>query len=351
MIHIILLILKILGCIILGILALLLAALLIVLFVPFRYELSAAYDGAPEAFGKLSWLFGALRVRGSFKDKKLQARASVLWFRVFSMGGETAEAAGDAEKAADDTAEILEEDFDSVLEVPENIPESGTASDKPVSPDLNNPISPEASAEPESPASSKTLGEPGHTASSQAPVETGIKSLPKPKKKAKKEKKPKPKKPGLGERLSKFFERLKKKISSAEKQYEKLVYKKELLERFWNAEFTQRSIVFAKKALFSILRHLRPKDLSGNIHFGFDKPSDTGKVLGYASILYAWYGNSLKLYPDFEKTALDGDIHIQGSVRLYIFLYWGLRGLLNKDLRKLLKYIKHYKGKEETLWQ
>ena len=44
MLHIILLILKILGCIILGILALLLAAVLIVLFVPFKYELSAAYD-------------------------------------------------------------------------------------------------------------------------------------------------------------------------------------------------------------------------------------------------------------------------------------------------------------------
>ena len=48
MVHIILLILKILGCIILGILALLLAALLVALFVPFRYELSAVYDGKSE---------------------------------------------------------------------------------------------------------------------------------------------------------------------------------------------------------------------------------------------------------------------------------------------------------------
>ena len=330
MIHIILLILKILGCIILGILALLLTALLIVLFVPFRYELSATYDGEPKAFGKLSWLFGVLRAQGGFKDKKFQAKVSVLWFRVFGMGEETAQAVGDAEKAVGDTAEILEEDFESFLEVPENIPGSGTASDKSVPPELNNPISPKAPAGPENPASS------------QSPVENEVKSLPK---------RQKSKPPGPGERLSKFFEGLEKRISSAEKQYEKLAHKKELLERFWNAEFTQKSIAFAKKALFSILRHLSPKDLSGNIHFGFDKPSDTGKVLGYASILYAWYGNSLKLYPDFEKATLDGDIHIQGSVRLYIFIYWGLRGLLNRDLRKLLKYIKHYKGKEETLWQ
>ena len=94
MLHIILLILKILGCIILGILALLLAAVLIALFVPFKYELSAAYDGQPEASGKLSWLFGAMKVQGEFKDKKLWARASILWFRIFSMG-ETADAQTD----------------------------------------------------------------------------------------------------------------------------------------------------------------------------------------------------------------------------------------------------------------
>ena len=76
MLHIILLILKILGCIILGILALLLAAVLIVLFVPFKYELSAAYDGQPEASGKLSWLFGAMKVQGEFKDQSFHFMVS-----------------------------------------------------------------------------------------------------------------------------------------------------------------------------------------------------------------------------------------------------------------------------------
>ena len=151
-------------------------------------------------------------------------------------------------------------------------------------------------------------------------------------------------KPGLFERLEKCFEHISKK-------YDALMHKKELAERFWNADFTQGSIVFGKKAIASLFRHVLPKKISGNIHFGFEKPSDTGKILGYASMLYAWYGDSLTLQPDFEQAVLEGKIDIRGSLRLYIFLYWGLRGLLNKDLRKLLRFIKHFKSKEETLWQ
>ena len=81
--HIILLILKIVGYILLGIIGLLLALMLIVLFVPVCYELSGKYDDDPEAEGKVSWLFGALKVQGGFKEKKLRARVNFLWFRLF----------------------------------------------------------------------------------------------------------------------------------------------------------------------------------------------------------------------------------------------------------------------------
>ena len=140
MLHIILLILKILGCIILGILALLLAAVLIVLFVPFKYELSAAYDGNPEASGKLSWLLGAIRVWGEFKDKKLRARASVLWFRIFNM---------------DETADTQTND------VPEETEKSSVSAELPKSPELQEAESLKSDSaesertEPKSPSTAK----------------------------------------------------------------------------------------------------------------------------------------------------------------------------------------------------
>lgn len=342
MLHIILLILKIFGCIILGILALLLAAVLIVLFVPFKYELSAAYDGNPEASGKLSWLFGAIRVWGEFKDKKLRARASVLWFRIFNM---------------DETADTQTND------VPEETEKSSVSAELPKSPELQEAESLKSDSaesertEPKSPSTAKPEADiPADHYEADLPEakvsldeKTGVTERKGRKSKQSKrvEKPPKVKnknKPGLFERLEKRFEHISKK-------YDALMHKKELAERFWNADFTQGSIAFGKKAIASLFRRVLPKKVSGNIHFGFENPSDTGKILGYASMLYAWYGDSLTLQPDFKQAVLEGRIDIRGSLRLYIFLYWGLRGLLNKDLRKLLRFIKHFKSKEETLWQ
>ena len=140
MIHIILLILKILGCIILGILALILAAVLIVLFVPFKYELSAAYSGEPEAEGKLSWLFGALKVRGSFKDKKLRARASILWFRLFCMGENEAKAADAVEEAVSDAESAAKAEAGDILTAAEDVSEEEDAGrGEAASPEGDNP--------------------------------------------------------------------------------------------------------------------------------------------------------------------------------------------------------------------
>lgn len=334
MIHIILLILKILGCIILGILALILAAVLIVLFVPFKYELSAAYDGAPEAGGKLSWLFGALKVRGSFKDKKIRARASILWFRIFSMGEDEEKAADTVQEAAADAEEAVKAETEDILSAPEDIFEEETIGSR-------EAVPPEEEA-----TESSSAGElPAADAEPEEEKKPEIKpeALPEPDKTPEKVKKVKQKK--------KTKQKKEGKLSALRKQYDKLVHTKDMAERFWNADFTQGSIAFAKKAAASLLRHVLPKKAAGHIRFGFDKPADTGKILGYASMLYAWYGDFLTLQPDFDRAVLEGNIDIRGSIRLYIFLYWGLRGLLNKDLRKLIKFIKHFKGKEETLWQ
>jgi hypothetical protein len=334
--HIILLILKILGCIILGILALILALLLIVLFVPFRYELSLAYDDFPEAEGRVSWLFGLLKAYGGFKDKKLQAKVSVLWFHLLDTG----------KKNEDTVSETLKGDVqDAAFEVEDFVEDiaSGTPKEEKTSAvEAIDASEPERVPEP----SQKTEVKSSQKAEQVEAVKPVKKTehLEKEKKaSAKRVSKKAPKKPSK-KKTAGFFERLEAKLSSIEKKYE-------TFEAFLSADDTQGSLEFAKCVLLSLWRHMRPKKMSGYIHFGFDRPGDTGRVLGYASILHAWYGDSLILRPDFEESALDGSICIKGSIQLYIFLYWGLRGLLSKDIRKMIKRIKHIKGKEETLWQ
>ena len=156
--------------------------------------------------------------------------------------------------------------------------------------------------------------------------------------------KPKKEKKDFGGKIS-------QKIDRAREFFEKLRHKKDMAERLWNASCTQNSIDFGKRALFSILKHIRPNRISGNILFGMDRPSDTGRILGGVCALYPLWSDTLKITPDFERQIFEGELRMKGTVRIYIFVYWALRGLLNKDLRKLIKYMKHIKNKEETLWQ
>ncbi|NCB99296.1 MAG: DUF2953 domain-containing protein [Clostridia bacterium] len=323
MIHIILLILKIIGFIILGILALLLAILLIALFMPFKYEFSGGFHEKPDITVKLRWLFGGLKVQAAFKDNTFGARASLLWFKIFDTQKNEVEPEVEADAANEavviSDADILEE-----------------AADIPVRKEPTG-------SEP------KPQKEVSQLTAPPKPEKVSAEILPNEKIKQEKKKKEKtPKGPGLFQRLSDkiqgFVDGVGGKVESIENKWNSLL-------RIWNATCTQNSIAFVKKALLSILHHIRPRKLRGQIHFGMEKPSDTGKILGYSSMLYSWYGDNIQLIPDFEQSVFEGDLYFRGHVQLYIFVFWALRGLLNKDIRKLIKYIKHIKNKEETLWQ
>lgn len=332
MLHIILLILKIIGCILLGILGLLLALILIVLFVPFQYELSGSYDDDPEAEGKLSWLFGVLNVRGGFKDKKLRARVNFLWLCLF-----------DTEKKS-----VPE---DEVIPDPDLLPEREEEIDDPV--DERIEVCSEKTADNPPPV---TRIEPPPSEKKEKdnrqddPIDK--KKSSSKKEKADPQSSMPEQKESLNEKVQRLFGQAEKSIDNMRTKWEQLSKKKDMAAKLWNADFVQKSLAFGKKALISILKKIRPRKISGNILFGLGKPSDTGKVLGYASMLYSLYGNSIVLYPDFEKAVFKGDLHVKGSLQLYIFVYWGLRAIMNKNIRKLIACFNHIrKGKEETLWQ
>lgn len=331
MIHIILLILKILGCILLGILALLLVILLIGLFVPFRYRLSGKFCESSEADVSLRWLFGALRIQGALRGKAISAKAKFLWLTLF----DTQKEKGDT-SLTDIDASVFEDEetvFETVSEAADVAPAQEPSDD-----DKTAEVQTEARAEfPK--AEIQQISEPGSRAE----------AIPAPKKNFEK----KPAKEAELPKLEKtpLSEKLKGRIEKISQFFEKIGHKKDVAERFWNAQCTQNSIAFVKRALMSILKHIRPKKISGNIRFGMDRPADTGRILGAVSIICPLWGRDLKVIPDFERQIFEGELFIQGSVRLYIFVYWILRGLLSKDIRKLIKYIKYIKNKEATLWQ
>ena len=112
----------------------------------------------------------------------------------------------------------------------------------------------------------------------------------------------------VGEK-KKTFQRICDKIKS-------VIEKKEELQGFIEDSNHRKAFGILKKEAFRLWRVLRPRTLRMRVHFGFEDPYLTGKVLAGLSMLYPWYGDLIEIEPDFEEKVFEGNLHIRG--RLYL---------------------------------
>lgn len=113
--------------------------------------------------------------------------------------------------------------------------------------------------------------------------------------------------------------------------------KKEIVERFINNEIHKSAFGKLKKELFYILRKLKPKKFYLTLHFGFEDPSLTGKFLGTLCILYPIFKDNIDIHPEFQKEILEGETLIKGKLRCSYLIGLGLRLLLSKDVRRTVR--------------
>ena len=90
MVHILLLILKAIGILILVLLGLVLAVVCLVLFVPVCYEAGGSWKDKPAGKGKISWLFGAVSLSAGYDGDESGLTAGVRLFgqKLWEMGEE-----------------------------------------------------------------------------------------------------------------------------------------------------------------------------------------------------------------------------------------------------------------------
>ena len=79
-----LMILKVIGVILLVILALLLTAVLLILFVPVRYRADVLFEGKPDGEAAVSWLLHLVRIRVSYHEHA-DVSGRVLWFKLLDV--------------------------------------------------------------------------------------------------------------------------------------------------------------------------------------------------------------------------------------------------------------------------
>ena len=119
---------------------------------------------------------------------------------------------------------------------------------------------------------------------------------------------------------------------------------KEKVTSFLTDDVHVEAFKIVKTELGILARHLRPRRIRGFARFGFEDPYRTGQVLAGLSILYQFYGEHVEIYPDFEQKILEGDLYVKGHIRMVHLasLLWRL--FFNRYVRKTYRDYKKIKS-------
>ena len=363
MLHVLLLILKIIGWILLGIIGLLLLLLLLILFCPIRYQADVSYQGGKtlQAKAKVRYLILSVRVLydQSREKDKLKQEIRLLWFRLGKKKAEEAEREVEhlADEGFDDAWDDIDvdsdmdfddADADSDMDFDDAVHKMSEKSQKHTEKTPEKPIG-------ESGKTDKTITEiptitlPDEEEDTEPDEEPQIFDLDEPDDLPEEEKKrsgrlkivcqkvlEKLKKiwvfirnhtPGkLAERVA---DKIEKKTAAAKKKLRRL-------QKFWNLSCTVKTREYLKKYIPRTLKHILPRKVKGYVHYGMDEPYKTGQVTGYLSLLPFVYQKGLSMQPDFEQKVLELDVKLKGRIRLGYLL----RIVLNINIWRTLKVAK-----------
>lgn len=280
-------ILKVIGIILLVVLALILTALLCVLFVPVKY-----------------------RAVGSFDNTDIRAKAHVSWlFHLFALHIEYA----DETDGYIRLAFVKRKLFDDADSDYENEEKAAEASDDDVMDEA-------AKTETEDKVSENTGDEPKISADENQHIKQQTK-LTHQKRYKKRNKKSH-----------------KKQFKDKSEKIKNCIYK---LKREYSDERNKAAFSHLKKELFIILKRICPRRLKLTMVYSTGSPDTTGILLGILACFPVGYKNKWRITPDFESENpyAKGSFDIKGHVIVISILAATLRILFDKNCRRLYNSI------------
>lgn len=291
-------ILKVIGIILLVVLALILTALLCVLFVPVKYRAVGSFDNTDiRAKAHVSWLLHLFALHIEYADETDgYIRLAFVKKRLFD------DSDSEYEKCEDDEYNEKATETDSLAENYEDFDDDA--------------IDEAAKTETEDKVSENTGDEPKISADENQHIKQQTKLTHK-----KTYKKPH-----------------KKQFKDKSEKIKNCIYK---LKREYSDERNKAAFLHLKKELFIILKRICPRRLKLTMVYSTGSPDTTGILLGILACFPVGYTNRWQITPDFEseKSYAKGSFDIKGHVIVISILAATLRILFDKNCRRLYNRI------------
>ncbi len=360
MLHILLLILKIIGIVLLCILGLLLLGIACALFVPVRYRIEAVRregEGEPPVVVtvKVTWLLHFVNVLVRFNGS-LSARACLLFITVFRLPKK--EKRGGRDKTDGKKRKKRRKEEAREPDQPkggETERKAGTAAESKTAETTVTAHRKEAEKTPEEEGNGKTVEERNVEIQQTGKERMSAEAAEGDEREAAREGDAESdKKPGFLDKLRTVPDILRRIFAKIKDIFENIQYTiqnicdkiRSVLDNIVyyrgviEGETFQRSYALCKKELRAIVKSLKPNKFEAAFVVGTDDPASTGEILAVCGMLYPILGPQVNVVGDFERKRLEGRVFIKGKLRLFTFIRVAVRIYFNKDIRKLYGLLK-----------
>lgn len=106
---------------------------------------------------------------------------------------------------------------------------------------------------------------------------------------------------------------------------------------FWNGEQNQAGKRLILDTGKKLITHILPKKWKGKIRFGLSDPGSTGKALAAFSILYGLIENMPEIIPDFEQEVLEGHFFCKGRIQVFFLVRHIWHMWFHEDFKRVKK--------------
>lgn len=328
MLHVILFILKLIGFLILGIIALIVLLIALILLSAFRYQMKGHCDKEIknlEIHGTFSYLFHLITGRVDYEKEQFTWELKIVWLRRGNTSNMEEKQESDPQIQSEDRGK--DENVMTAMEAkPTETQKSQVLHVKEEKVDIK-----------EEKLLEESIGETSkeRTLKKQSKAEKEKKNVSVKKETEKQEEK----KPSVTDKLKSTGQTLWCTIRKVCDKIKLFIRKKEILMTFITDEIHMAAWKKVFRELKIWLKKWCPRDVQGNIRFGFEEPDLTGKVLALLGMIYPLVGAHLEIRPDFEEVVLDGDLSIQGRMRLSSAAKAAWSLVWNKNVRTTIRDI------------
>ena len=295
---------------------------ILVLAVPFRYDIKARYHEGVKAKGGVHWLLKLIHVKFAAINAQVLVKVNVLGhtFKKLHVGN-WGEKPPKPDPEPEEARPVSEgEDIFSAQDEPESdAAEPAPEAEESSAETEEKPAEETAAPEPEEkPEEEKAEEAPD---SSEASAEAGQEE---------------------GKSLDERLEEL-------EEKWDALMEKYDTAEAFLSDEKNQKTISLILKQLKKLGKHLLPTHFLLDGDLGLKDPAKTANLMAKIYRFYPLLGENIRLRGVYDRPETNLYAELKGRLRLGIIVEIALRLLLNKNFRRWLKYfLKKSKGEEET---